>query len=125
HAAWQLGHLCSAETRMMKAVKPDAAGILPDGFAEKFTRDTAGGNDAAQFLPKAVLLETFAKARAASIEILNSLSEADFAREIPSPFKQGAMTTVGFMMNMPALHTTLHIGQFQVIRRALGKPILF
>jgi hypothetical protein len=29
------------------------------------------------------------------------------------------------MMHMPALHSATHVGQIQVIRRALGKPVLF
>ena len=33
--------------------------------------------------------------------------------------------TVGFMIHMPAMHAGVHIGQIQVARRNLGKPVLF
>jgi hypothetical protein len=126
HACWQLGHLCASECRMISAVKGDGStNVLPAGFAEKFNKETARVDDAAKFVARAELLETFARVRANTTAIARSIDERDWLKEIPSPFRAGQQTTISFMLHMPALHTTMHIGQFQVIRRVLGKPLLF
>ena len=42
----------------------------------------------------------------------------------PQPL-QGFAPTVGHLLYVHAPHLNMHIGQLQVIRRTLGKPILF
>jgi DinB superfamily len=124
HAAWQLGHLISAETRMINTMKAGAAAELPAGFDSKFTKETCSNDDAAFFPKKAALLEQLAKTRAASVAWAKSLTQADLDK--PGPERMASMApTIGHMVAMVGLHTMMHIGQFQVIRRKLGKPILF
>jgi uncharacterized damage-inducible protein DinB len=124
HAAWQLGHLISAETRMINLMKPGAAAELPAGFDSKFTKETSSNNDPAFFPKKAALLEQLTKTRAATVAWAKSLTQADLDK--PGPERMAAMApTVGHMVAMVGLHATMHIGQFQVIRRKLGKPVLF
>jgi hypothetical protein len=124
HAAWQMGHLISAETRMINMIKPGAAAELPAGFDTKFTKETNSNDDPAFFPKKAALLEQLAKTRAATAAWAKSLTQADLDK--PGPERMAAMApTIGHMVAMVSLHSTMHIGQFQVIRRKLGKPILF
>lgn len=125
HAQWMLGHLCVSEVRMMSSIKPAFASLLPAGFADRFPQVKDRVNDVAWPLPKSELWPTYESIRQGTIELAKSLTDADLLRAIPSPFNPGSQTTVGFMMNMPALHSTLHLGQIQVIRRKLGKPLLF
>ena len=41
HLAWQLGHLISAETRLVEAAAPGSMPALPEGFAERHSKETA------------------------------------------------------------------------------------
>ena len=52
HIAWQLGHLISAECRLVEAAVPGAMPQLPAGFAERHTKDTAASDNRADFLSK-------------------------------------------------------------------------
>ena len=52
HLAWQLGHLISAETRLVEAAAPGSMPALPDGFAERHSKDTASSDNPADFLSK-------------------------------------------------------------------------
>src|SRR3954453_19819667 len=64
HAAWQLGHLIASECWMRgNAGDAAAAGELPAGFAEKFTKETAKIDDPAAFPTKAEIFAVFDKVR--------------------------------------------------------------
>ena len=53
-----------------------------------------------------------------------TLSEADLDK--PAPEKMRKMCpTVGDVMSLQATHVMMHLGQIQVARRKLDKPILF
>jgi len=124
HAAWQIGHLIVAETNMVNSVKPGALPELPAGFAEKFTKETAKISDPAAFPKKAELLAQFEKTRAASVEWAKSLTAADMQQPTNERLARFA-PTVGHLVSLLPTHVAMHVGQFQVIRRALGKPVLF
>ncbi len=124
HAAWQLGHLISAETSMVNGAKPGAMPELPAGFKEKFSKETAKIDEPAAFPNKSELVALFEKTRAASAKWASGLTPADM--EQPAPERMQRMApTVGHMVLLMPTHTAMHMGQFQVIRRALGKPLLF
>jgi uncharacterized damage-inducible protein DinB len=124
HAAWQLGHLASAESWMVNAVAPGAGGELPAGFADRFSKEAAKTDDPAAFPKKAELIDAFEKVRSATIRWVKGLTDADLARPGPEKMRNFA-PTVGHLILMTPVHTTMHTGQFQVIRRKLGKPVLF
>ena len=124
HAAWQIGHLIGAEARMVNAASPGAAPMPPASFTDKFKKDTASIDDASFFPSKNELLETFGKQRDATIAWASKLSEADLAKPMPEPINRFAPTVGHLILGMP-VHVAMHVGQFQAIRRALGKPVLF
>lgn len=123
HAAWQLGHMINSETNMVNAFRPGAAAPLPPGFAEKFAKEKASADSPADFLPKAELIAALERTRAASIAWVKSLSPQDMDQPAPEKLRRFA-TTAGHLAAMMPIHTTMHLGQFQVIRRKLGKPVL-
>jgi hypothetical protein len=124
HAAWQLGHLALSEARMLGAASPGTTVELSAGFADAFSRKTSTSDDAAAFPKKAEIIETFAKVRLAAVEWARGLSAADLDRPSPEGVR-GFAPTIGAMATMLPEHTAMHLGQFQVIRRVLGKPVLF
>ena len=123
HTLWQLGHLIVSETEMLAgqgAKMPE----LPAGFAARFTPQTAASNEAAKFGTKAELLALFGKVRAASVAFAGSLSAADLDRPTSNEMIRAFAPTTASLILMAGNHIMMHLGQWQVIRRKLGKPIL-
>jgi len=121
---WQIGHLISAETNMVNACAGRTVIELPAGFAERYKKATAGENDPAKLGSKADLIALFTKVRNQSADWIATLSADDLAE--PSPEKlRGLVPTVGHVAHLLPNHAAMHVGQIQVLRRKLGKPVLF
>ena len=123
HIAWQMGHLIAAESRMgggniTNATYPE----LPAGFAERHNKETASRNTG--FGTKAEYLALFNKVRQATIDSVDKLSDADLDKPTSGPIAAMA-PMVGAMLLLNANHAMMHGGQFSVVRRKLGKPVLF
>jgi DinB superfamily len=125
HTAWQIGNVIVGDVFMIKAEVPSAVyPELPPGFADLHGPEGAKKDGPEGFLTKAQYLDLLDKTRAATIAALVKLSEADLDRQTGENFRSWA-PTVGHLFLMTAHHTLMHAGQFTVIRRKLGKPILF
>lgn len=124
HAAWQIGHLVSVESHMLHALQPGAVPAASPAFAEKFNKQTASIDDPGFFPKKAELIDAFTSNRLALTAWAQTLTPADLDRPTPEKFQRFA-PTVGLLLMMTAGHEMMHMGQLQVIRRKLGKPLLF
>lgn len=124
HAAWQVGHLICSETGLVNDASCGSMPALPDGFRERFTKDTAKSDDPAIFLTKAQLLDQFARQRRVTVAWVRGLEEADLDRPAPERFRTFIPTLADLVMLLPT-HVAMHMGQMQVTRRKLGKPVLF
>jgi hypothetical protein len=125
HPLWQLGHLCVAETNLVNTVNPGSIPELPAGFAARFeNKKTNHVDDPAQLATKQQVMDLFTKIRAATIASLAKLSEADLDAPSPEKFRQ-RLPKVGDVYALNIGHVMMHLGQIQVARRKLGKPILF
>lgn len=124
HIKWQLGHLISSEHGMVNGVVPGSMPSLPEGFSEKYSKETAGSDDAAAFDSKEELLRLWNEQRAGTLAALEGLSEEDFDKPSPESM-QAYAPTVGDAFNMQGSHWLMHAGQWVVVRRQLGKPPLF
>jgi uncharacterized damage-inducible protein DinB len=125
HIAWQMGHLVQSEGHLVREQLPDAAyPELPAGFAEQHGKTTQAQDPPAGFLPKAAYLELFAQARQATIAVVGQLSDADLDRPTVGKMAPFAPTLGGIFL-LVAEHALMHAGQFSVVRRKLGKPVLF
>jgi hypothetical protein len=123
HANWQLGHLAVAETNMLTM-----CGIpmppLPNGVAEKYSKEASKSEDSAAFLKKEQLLSLLQSVRNGSIAWVKSATPDQLAAPTPEKLRGFAATCADLLAALPA-HDAMHMGQIQVIRRKLGKPILF
>ncbi|QDU92498.1 DinB family protein [Lignipirellula cremea] len=123
HLAWQLGHLISSEVQLLNGVAPGQGITLPEGFSEAHAKEQCGNDDPAGFLDKAAYAELFDKVRAASLAALDGYAESDLDSPAPEQMRNFC-PTMGDMFTLIAAHPLMHAGQFVIVRRQLGKPIL-
>jgi hypothetical protein len=125
HIAWQLGHLISAETGMCGEAIPGAVKVeLPAGFKEQHGKATAAVDPPKGFLTKAEYLGLFNRVRETTLAALEQMAETDLDKASVGQMAKFA-PTLADMLLLQANHTMMHAGQFTVVRRKLGKPILF
>ena len=125
HIAWQLGHLIFAEPYLVKQGLPEALyPDLPASFAETYGPNGAGKDGPNGFLSKAEYLSLFDKVRSATLAAVGKLSDADLDRPTIGSMAPHA-PTLGDLLLLVCNHTLMHGGQFTVVRRKLGKPVLF
>ena len=125
HIAWQLGHLITSEYNLLNMLKPGAAPELPEGFAAKHDKETAGDDNHDHFCTKQEYLELYDKLRAASAKAVESVSDEELDAENPKEEFREMIPTVGAMFVLMASHPMMHVGQFVPVRRAADKPVLF
>ena len=122
HINWQMGHLINAEHQLLSKNVGAKMPPLPDGFAEKYGMDKTKVDDPSAFCSKAELVEIHKQQRAAALAALEATSEADLSK----PTGLDWAPTVGQVLNAAtAIHWFMHIGQWAVIRRQLGRKPLF
>jgi hypothetical protein len=122
HATWQLGHLAKSTWGMVSGCDPTIHSPLSD--ETRFNKETAGVDDVAQFPDKKEILKMFGDAMQAAAAWAGKLSDADLAKPGPERLKNFA-PTLAHVALLLSTHPTMHMGQFSVMRRALGKPVLF
>ena len=124
HIAWQLGHLIVAEPHLVQSELPDATyPDLPAGFAEQHTKETATSDSPTSFRTKAEYMDLSKKMRAATLTAVDALSDADLDRACTGRMAKFC-PKLGDLLLLIANHTMMHAGQFSVVRRKLGKPVL-
>lgn len=125
HAAWQIGNVIGGDIYLVRTELPDAAyPELPAGFKDQHGSKGAKDDAPEKFLTKAEYLKLFDEVRSATIAALDKLTDTDLDR--PTSEKMRSWTpTLGHLFLMVSNHTLMHSGQFTVIRRKLGKPVLF
>jgi DinB superfamily len=123
HIAWQLGHLIASERNMVSEHIPGVKyPELPAGFAERHNKETASRDTG--FGTKAEYLDLYGKVRQTTIDAVGKLSDADLDKPITGPMA-AMIPKVGDLLLLNANHAMMHAGQFTVVRRKLGKPVLF
>jgi len=123
HLAWQLGHLISSEVHLLNSVAPGQGIALPEGFAEAHSKDQSNNDNPDDFHSSAEYVELFNKTREASLSALDGFADSDLDNPAPEDFRSFC-PTMGDMFTLIATHPMMHAGQFVVVRRQTGKPIL-
>jgi hypothetical protein len=123
HVAWQLGHVISSESQLVDFVCPGKGAKLPEGFAAAHSKEARELDDPARFLTKKEYQQLFDQVRAATVAALEGLPDVQLDAPSPEMFRK-RFPTVGHLFNLIAIHPLTHAGQFVVVRRQLGKPIL-
>ena len=124
HMAWQLGHLITAEHSLINMVCPGSMPDLPAGFAEHYTKETAGLDDASKFHTKDVYLKLMDEQRAGTLAALEKLSDEALDMDAPEAVRDYA-PTVAATFALQSAHWMMHSGQWVIVRRQLGRKPLF
>ncbi len=124
HLKWQIGHLIASENMMINGVAPGSMPALPEGFGERYSKETATSDDASAFDSKDELLRLYQEQRAGTLAALANCSDEDLNAPAPESMQSYA-PTVGAAFSMQGSHWLMHAGQWAVVRRQLGKPPLF
>ena len=124
HIAWQLGHLITWEHQLNNMVCPDSMPALPEGFAEKHSKETATNDDPAAFYSKQEYIQAMETQRAGTLALLDRLSDDELEQPAPEAIQKiGA--TVGAVIAGQSAHWMMHAGQWVIVRRQLGKEAAF
>ena len=124
HIAWQLGHLIAWEHQLNNMACPDSMPALPEGFAEKHTKETATSDDPAAFYSKQEYIQAMEAQRAGTLSLLDGLSDDELEQPAPEEIQKiGA--TVGAVIAGQSAHWMMHAGQWVIVRRQLGKEAAF
>ncbi|HLN28839.1 MAG TPA: DinB family protein [Gemmataceae bacterium] len=124
HTAWQLGHLISSEHSMGRQFPGASYPPLPAGWDDQHGKNAASMNPPKGFKTKAEYLAQFNQVRGATLAALAKMSDADLDKPTTAPMSQFA-PTIGALLILTSNHTLMHGGQCTVVRRKLGKPVLF
>ena len=123
HINWQVGHLIASDNMMANGCLPGTLPDLPEGFADKYSKETIGNDDQSAFHTKSELMDVYKKQRELVLAKLDSMSEADLDQPAPESM-QAYAPTVGAALNMLGGHWMMHAGQWVVVRRELGRDIV-
>lgn len=125
HIAWQLGHLIVAEATLFHPKIPGVSTVtLPSGFAEQHDKNMSKSDDTSGFLKKDQYLSLHQQSRDATLAALDKFPEADLGKD-PQMGMGDWVPTFASLFAIIANHDMMHAGQFTVVRRHLGKPVLF
>jgi len=125
NTAWQLAHLIVAEKFLMEGQLPGVKYPELPAAIMNLGSDRTGKIDPPEgYLTKSQYLDAFKQMRDATLAAVDKLSDGDFDKPNTNSMAKFA-PTLGALLILSANHTLMHGGQFTVVRRALGKPVIF
>jgi hypothetical protein len=123
HIAWQIGHLIQSEQGLLKDIPGCKPMELPAGWATQYSKDASHKDPPTGYLTTAQSLDLYKKSRENALKNLDAFPEANLDKKTEGSMADFA-STLGAMFALVANHTMMHVGQFAVVRRKLGKPIV-
>jgi len=123
HATWMIGHLLVAEANIVDDIAPEKGAKISPALSAMFSKEMATIDDPKQFPAKSELLAHLNEVRQATITWAKEITEADLGKPGPAAMTAFIPTLGAALFILPG-HLAMHVGQLQVIRRVLGKPII-
>jgi hypothetical protein len=123
HGAWNFGHALYSEHEMLTGIGAKLP-ELPPRFGEIYANRNCKSDNAAEFLKKDQMIPLFDKVHAAAVAFVKTLKPEDLNKPSPESMRGYAPTWADIVL-LQLGHFGMHIGQIQVVRRKLGKPVLF
>lgn len=120
HINWQIGHLVAAENQMLDKIVAGGMPALPEGFAAKYTKETASIDDPSAFCSKEVILAAYKTQRAATLAAIDATPD----EQLDAPTGLDFAPTLGVLFTLQGCHWAMHCGQWVIVRRNLGKAVV-
>lgn len=125
HPVWILGHAVDGEMGMVCGWILGEEPARPE-WKPLFGQGSQPVADASAYPSIPELAAEWEKVRARTLQVLGSMSEADFDKPSKAPAGLAHIFgTVGQCFTMLSLHTAFHAGQIADIRKFLGRPPIF
>lgn len=126
HPMWVMGHAAHSEGGLLAMLTGETNPV--EHWKRLFAAGSQPAVDAAGYPPYEVVLATFDRLRARTLEFIETCDEARFSappRHVPDEFKSyPPFQTVGALATFIAMHQMCHVGQLLDARRAAGRPPL-
>lgn len=125
HPLWIAGHLTFSESQLSTVIMLGKPNPLAD-WADLFRGGSQPVDDASQYPTMAEILAKWDEVRTGTLELLDSLTDADLDKPVANPPKgrEGALGTYGKILSIMALHPMMHRGQVADARRVAGRGTL-
>jgi uncharacterized damage-inducible protein DinB len=124
HVAWQLGHVIVSLNYFGETIKPGSMPALPAQFAEQHSKETAASDQPADFWSKQEYASLLDSQRQAFVDLLARVPVSRLDEAAPEKMRDYA-PRISDLVTLVAEHEMMHSGQFSVVRRKLGKPVIF
>jgi hypothetical protein len=108
---------------MIDGVRAAAAPELPEGFAQRHSKEAGSDDRAEHFLSKAEYLRLMTQVREVTLSLLGEYSAEQLDAPGPEALRSYA-PTIGSVFLMIGSHEIMHSGQIAVVRRSLNKPVV-
>ena len=119
HPAWTIGHLTFICQMLGEVI--GVAPWLPEDFAAKFGTGSVPVADANAYESKKDALARLEDARQRIVAAVEKLSEERLTEPFPDPSYHDVFPTIRhFLTQVLVGHTSFHVGQISVWRRAVG-----
>lgn len=123
HTAYVLGHIAQTDDFFLSALGGREP-ALPESWGAKFGMNIELSDDPSFYPSKKELVDAMVERRAALIDWLCSLSEAELLEPIEGDLAGFARTRAALPGTL-AFHEGFHAGQVSTTRRALGIEVMF
>lgn len=121
HPAWVIGHLSFTCQMLGGAIGMDP--WLPADFATRFGTGSVPCAEVSVYPTKANALATLANAQARITRAVEQLTEAQLDMPFPEPSLLDVFPSIRHALTQVLVgHTSLHLGQVSVWRKAMGLP---
>ena len=126
HIGWQIGHLASAEYRMVlwriRGAQPQDSELISEAHRGLFGYESVPDPDPAKYPSPADLRAVFDRVHEQVLREVRGLDEGELDQPVPHPHPF-APTKLRALL-WCARHEMLHAGQIGLLRRQLGYPPL-
>ncbi len=125
HPIWVAGHLAYSEANLVYHIIGNETNPLID-WKSLFGGGSQPTDDAESYPPLGDLLAKWEEVRAHTLQVLDSLSDADLDKPSANPpeGREDFFGTVGKVFSMIGSHPLMHRGQVSDSRRAAGREKL-
>ena len=125
HLLWQLTHLTQSQARLAGLVAAGTPVDVPASFAEAGAKAAASVDDPAKFPTRAEVMDVLTRLHQAIVAGVSAMTDEQLSQPSPEAMRRMGTTLADVILMIGGTHMALHVGQVQVLRRKLGKPILF